>query len=200
MVPDASGGTEPRFTCNVYFQSRTEAFKILTDLASVFRGMMYWIDGQVVGVQDRPKEPIYTFTASNVIEGLFSYESTGQRARVNQIAVTWNDPDQLYKKSTLIVDDIDNITTSGRINPKSIIAFGCTSEGQAARVGKWHLLTDTLETEIVKFETGINAGFIRPGDIINIQDARLNAIEFSGRAAASSTTSTVNLDRSVVLQ
>ena len=80
MVSNSIGGTEPRFTCNAYFQSRAEAFKVLTDLASVFRGMMYWIDGQVVGVQDRPKEPVYTFTAGNVLDGMFSYRGLTQKS------------------------------------------------------------------------------------------------------------------------
>ena len=58
LVDDGNGGLEPRFTCNVYFQSKQEAYKVLKDLASAFRGMMYWIDGQITAVQDRPKEPV----------------------------------------------------------------------------------------------------------------------------------------------
>ena len=79
MVPNGQGGLEPRFTCNVYFQNKQEAYKVLKDLASSFRGMMYWIDGQISPVQDRPKEPVYTFTQGNVIDGMFTYESTGSR-------------------------------------------------------------------------------------------------------------------------
>lgn len=200
MVPDGKGGTEPRFTCNVYFQTKQEAYKVLKDLASTFRGMMYWIDGQITTVQDRPKEPVYTFTQGNVIDGLFSYESTGQRARVNQVNVTWNDPDQFYKQDVTTVDDIDDIAKSGKIMSKDVVAFGCTSEGQATRVGRWHLLTSQFENEIVKFETSINAGFLRPGDLIKIQDAKADSVEFSGRLSTGSTTTSLNLDRSVVLQ
>ena len=200
LVDDGNGGLEPRFTCNVYFTSKQEAYKVLKDLASVFRGMMYWIDGQITAVQDRPKEPVYTFTKGNVIDGMFSYESTGQRARINQVNVTWNNPDELYKQSVLTVDDIDDIANKGRIVSKDVVAFGCTSEGQALRVGRWHLLTDTLETELVKFQTSINAGFLRPGDVINVQDAKLNAVEFSGRTSNGSTTTSIELDRDVILQ
>ena len=200
LVDDGNGGLEPRFTCNVYFTNKQEAYKVLKDLASVFRGMMYWIDGQITAVQDRPKEPVYTFTKGNVIDGIFSYESTGQRARINQVNVTWNNPEELYKQSVLTVDDIDDIANKGRIVAKDVVAFGCTSEGQALRVGRWHLLTDTLETELVKFQTSINAGFLRPGDVINVQDAKLNSVEFSGRTSSGSTTTSIELDRSVILQ
>jgi predicted phage tail protein len=200
MVPNGQGGLEPRFTCNVYFQSKQEAYKVLKDLASSFRGMMYWIDGQISPVQDRPKEPVYTFTQGNVIDGMFTYESTGSRARVNQVNVTWNNPEELYRQSVLTVDDFDSIVEDEKIVSKDVVAFGATSESQALRVGRWHLLTDQLETELVKFQTSINAGFLRPGDIINVQDAKADAIEFSGRVSSSSTTTSINLDRSVTLQ
>lgn len=200
LVSDGKGGLEPRFACNVYISSAQEAYKVLKDLASSFRGMMYWIDGQITAVQDRPKEPVYTFTQGNVIDGLFSYEYTGQRSRINQVNVTWNDPEQLYRQTVVTVDDIDNIVEQNRIISKDVVAFGCTSEGQATRVGRWHLLTDTQETEIVKFQTSINAGFLRPGDWIKIQDAKADNIEFSGRVSTGSTATSIELDREVTLQ
>ena len=33
---------EPRFACNVQVSSQAEAFTVLQDFASIFRGMMYW--------------------------------------------------------------------------------------------------------------------------------------------------------------
>jgi hypothetical protein len=41
LVPDAFGGLEPRFTTNVIIESRQEAYKVLKDLATVFRGIMF---------------------------------------------------------------------------------------------------------------------------------------------------------------
>ena len=85
LVPNGKGGMEPRFSCNVYIKSQAEAYKVLKDLASSFRAMMYWIDGEIVAVQDSPKEPVYSFTTGNVEDGLFEYSYTSQRARPNQI-------------------------------------------------------------------------------------------------------------------
>ena len=42
-VADGKGGTEPRFACNVYLQTRADALQVLQDLASIFRGMAYWL-------------------------------------------------------------------------------------------------------------------------------------------------------------
>ena len=197
LVPDGKGGLEPRFACNVYLSSPEESYKVLKDLSSTFRSMMFWIDGKITPVQDKPKEPVYTFTQGNVEDGLFDYTYTGQRARINQVNVTWNDPEQFYKKAVLSVDDTANMLLQGRIVTKDVVAFGCTSEGQARRVGLWHLATDTRETEIVSFTTSINASFLRPGDIINIQDKHDLGIETSGRVSTGSSASSIYLDRTV---
>ena len=197
IVPDGKGGTEPRFACNVYLNSQEESYKVLKDLASTFRSMMFWIDGKIVAIQDKPKDPVYTFTQGNVENGMFDYTYTGQRARINQVNVSWNDPEQFYAQTVLTIDDTANMISQGRIISKDVVAFGCTSEGQAKRLGAWHLATDTKETEIVSFTTSINASFLRPGDIINVQDRHSVDIESSGRLSTGSTTSSINLDRLV---
>ena len=195
LVDNGKGSEEPRFTCNVYLIGREEAYKVLKDLASVFRGMMYWIDGSITPVQDRPKEPVYTFNSSNVKDGLFSYTYTGSKSRVNQINVRWNNPDEFYKQTILTVEDTGDVAKQGKIVSKDIVAFGCTSEGQARRVAEWQIATLLNETEIVSFVTSINASFLRPGEIINIQDKDNIGIESSGRVAAGSTSTVINLDR-----
>ena len=197
LVPNGRGGQEPRFACNVYLARQEDAYKVLKDLSSTFRSMMYWIDGQIVQVQDRFKEPVYTFSNGNVKDGLFEYTFTGQRARVNQVNVTWSNPEELFKQTVLTIDDTANILTQKRVISKDVVAFGCTSEGQAKRLGKWHMLTDTQETEIVSFSTGVNASFLRPGDHINIQDHYADSIIASGRVSAASNTTSIVLDRDV---
>ncbi|MGR9580636.1 host specificity protein J, partial [Pandoraea sputorum] len=62
LVDDGNGGREPRFTCNCYLQSRADAYKVLQDLATIFRGMAYWANGNVVAVADMPGDPVYSFT------------------------------------------------------------------------------------------------------------------------------------------
>lgn len=41
MVDDGFGGKEPRFTCNVYLQQAADAYRVVQDFASIFRGMGY---------------------------------------------------------------------------------------------------------------------------------------------------------------
>ena len=181
LVNDGKGGKEPRFTANLYLQKATDAYKVLKDMATIFRGMLYWLDGLIVPVIDEEKEPVYNFSKSNVVGGQFVYEGTGSKTRANQYVVTWNNPDSQYKLEPLIVEDRLNIIKTGKIIQEKAVAFGCTSEGQAIRYGKWKLWTAINQTEIVSFETGINASFLTPGDIINVSDSDDFNIPFSGR-------------------
>lgn len=198
LVSDGKGGLEPRFTANLYLKEASEALKVLKDVTSTFRGMMYWLDGEVQFSQNRYQQPVYTFSKANV-SSPFKYTSTKQQFRSNQIRVTWNDPEAMFKQQVEIVEDTNNILETGRIIPKDVVAFGCTSKGQAHRFGKWNLLSEIMETEGVGFATSINAGFLKPGDVILIQDADVDNIRYSGRVSSSSTTDDINIDSAVNL-
>lgn len=201
LVPDGKNGYEPRFTANLYITKAADAYKIIKDVSTIFRSMIYWLDGQVFPVVDQAKDPIYNFSKSNVIEGDFAYESTGSKTRANQVIVSWNNPLNNYEIETLLVEDRQNIIETGRIIAEEAFAMGCTSEGQATRYGRWKLWTAINQTEVVSFTTSINAAFIAPGDIINIQDADRFGVRYSGRIPGSGTlTSTsIPLDSPVTL-
>ncbi len=199
LVSDGQGGTEPRFTCNLYLARAAEALKVLKDVTSVFRGMMFWLNGEIQFSQNRFQSPVYTFSKANVIAGKFAYTSTKSQYRSNQVRVTWNDPDAMYKKAVEIVEDTNNILETGKIVSKDIVAFGCTSKGQAHRFGKWTLLSEIMETEGISFETSYNGGFLKPGDVVNVQDADRDHIRFSGRTSSSNSTTVINVDSAINL-
>ncbi|WP_246883798.1 host specificity protein J [Pseudomonas koreensis] len=190
LVPDGKGGQEPRFTCNVYLQGRADALKVMQDLAGVFRGMSYWGAGQVLAVADMPEDPVYTYTNANVIDGKFGYSGTTRKARFNVALVSWNDPTDFYRAKVEYVDDRDGIVRYG-VQQTEISAFGCTSQGQAQRMGKWALLSAKLETETVTFSTGLDGAIARPGQIIRIADTSRAGRRIGGRIRTASRTSVV---------
>ena len=202
-VDDGSGAgtTEPRYTMNTYLTKATDAFKVLKDMLSNFLSMLYYLDGKIYPVQDSPAGPVYAFSKANVIDGAFSYESTGSKTRVNQVIVKWNDPAHNYQLEPLIVEDRRNIAETGNIISQEAVAYGCTSEGQATRYGQWKLWTAANQQEIVSFSTGINGSYITPGDIILVQDADRYATRYSGRISNTGTRDrdTIPLDSSVTL-
>jgi len=201
LVPDGKGGLEPRFRANLYLTKATEAYKVLKDMATTFRAILYWSEGNILPVIDQERDPIYNFTKGNVIDGNFKYEGTGSKLRSNQVAVTWNNPENDYVAETLLVEDRENIVKTGKIIIEEAVAFGCTSRGQATRYGRWKLWTAINQQEIVTFKTAISGAFIGPGDVINVQDADRYDVSYSGRISNTGTfnATTIPLDRTITL-
>jgi len=199
-VDDGWGNKEARFTCNLYLQSAEEAYKIVSDIASIFRGMLYWQEGMITPVQDAPKDPIMNFSEANVIDGLFSYEGTSRKQRHNVALVTWNNPEDLYKQNVEYVEDAAGIVAANnQIFSTNVRAVGCTSQSQARRIGKWILYTEKHETETVTFKTGMEGAGVRPGDLIKIADPSRAGVRYGGRVASNSTSSLIKLDNATAL-
>jgi len=183
LVSDGKGGLEPRFACNVYIQSQTDAYKVPQDLAGIFRGIAYWVAGNVVAVADMPRDPAYVYTAANVVGGSFKYVGSTRKTRYTVALVSWNDPSDLYKQKVEYVEDADGISRYG-VQKTDISAFGCTSQGQAQRVGQWALLTSRLETETVTFQVGLDGTIAAPGQIVAIADPARAGRRTGGRIRA----------------
>ena len=197
LVDDGFGGQEPRFTCNLYLQSRAEAYKVVQDLAACFRSMVYWASGSLTLAQDAPSDPVALFTQANVIEGQFSYSGSSAKARHTVALVTWNDPADLYAQKVEYVEDQAAIARFGVV-PTEVVAIGCTSRGQAARVGRWLLYSERYESEVVTFQTGVEGAIARPGQVIKVADASRAGVRLGGRVR-SATTSAITLDAAVNL-
>ncbi|WP_368910170.1 TipJ family phage tail tip protein, partial [Proteus penneri] len=181
LVDDGFGNKEPRFTFNAYITSQRKAKEVLDDLASVFRGMPLWDGQQLTCFQDRPSDPVWTYTNSNVIDGKFKYTSTAKSARHNAIEVSWVNPSNGWSEEREFIQDDDLIQRFGGVNVKKVTAFGCTSRGQAHRVGKWILQTEKLEKDSVTFTTGREGINCISGDIIEVADDSFAGVKVGGR-------------------
>ena len=193
LVPDGFGGFEPRFTCNIYLQQQAPAYKVLQDLATVFRGMIYWSSGLIVPTQDSPSEPVAIFTKSNVIDGHFLRSGSSLDTRHSVALVTWNDPANLYKQKVEYVEDAAAIQRYG-IKETQIVAVGCTTRGQANRVGRWTLYSDANDTEMISFKVATDSLNVRPGQVVAIQDPDRAGVRLGGRLLSATTTQVV-IDR-----
>lgn len=183
MVSDGRGGVEPRFTCNCVIQSAADAYKVLQDIASVFRGISYWGPGAVVASADMPSDPVYVYTAANVIDGAFRYVGSERKTRYTVALVSYNDPSNQYKQVVEYVPDDDGIARYGVIKTQ-VTAFGCTSQAQAHRLGRWLLLTSRYESGTVSFKVGMDGVLVGPGQVIAIADPRKAGRRIGGRIRA----------------
>ncbi|NDF55997.1 MAG: hypothetical protein EB145_17740, partial [Proteobacteria bacterium] len=159
----------------------------------MFRGMVYWSGGAITVTQDAPADPVYQFAPSNVVDGEFAYQGSSAKARHTVALVTWNDPEDFYRQKVEYVEDAAGIARYGIVQSE-VVALGCTSRGQAHRVGKWLLYSEQSESEIVTFRTGLEGAVMRPGDVIKVADPVRGGMRLGGRIAAASA-STVTLDQ-----
>ncbi len=197
LVPDGYGTMEPRFTCNLYLQTRESAYRVLQNMASVFRAITYWGGGAVYTVQDRPQDPVAQFTNANVLDGEFNYAGSGRRSRHTVALVSWNDPKDNYRQKIEYVPDNTGIARYG-IQQTEVVAAGCTSRGQAHRLGKWILLSERLEKEVITFTAGLDGSPLYPGAIIRTIDSA-RAGERRGGRALSATATSMQIDAPITL-
>ena len=179
-IDDGYGKKEKRFAINTQIQERADAYQVISDIAAVFRGMVFWAGGMANFTCDMPTDPSMLYTPANVIDGLFSYQGTSRNDRTSVALVTWNDPEQNYKKVVEYVEDAELIEKWG-IRQAELTAFGCTSRAQAIRVGRWILYTNSYESEIIQFSVGLDSALVLPGDVIKIQDPTYAGKRLGGR-------------------
>ena len=183
---------EARFSCNVNIQSSKSAFDLINEIAGIMRCMPIWTAGTITLAQDSPKDSSYLFSLANVTEEGFSYSGSSLKTRHTAIAVSYFNMDTRKMDFELVEDD-DAIDKYGIIT-KQVKAFGCTSRGQAARLGKSILFAEQHESEVVTFATSIDSGVVvRPGAIIEIADPVRSGIRRGGRIK-SATLNTITVD------
>ena len=169
QVDDMTGNntTEARFSTNVVLNTQRDAYSLINDLCSVMRVMPFYSAGVINISQDRPTDPSYIYNLSNVTaEG--DYETVEDTA--------------LQAKYGVVV--------------RNLKGFATTSRGQAARLGKWFLFTQSNEAEICSFKTSIESGtIVRVGTIISVQDPMRAGVRKGGRIKTGVSTTVIIVDR-----
>ncbi|MFA9261797.1 MAG: phage tail protein [Undibacterium sp.] len=170
---------EPRFTFNGTINNRDEAFFVLQQIATTWRGMGYWCLGQVFATADMPADPVKLVSPANVV-GHFEYSGTAMKARHSVAVVTWNDPSDFYRPTPEVVINQSMLNKFGW-REKTLQLRGCTSRGLAHRYGKWALDVEQNETETVTYTASWDHTDVRPGDIIALSDPMKAAVRGGGR-------------------
>lgn len=183
MVSDGAGGTEPRFTCNVFIQSQEDAWQVLNDLAAVFRGITFWGNDQIYVQADVPQDDVdWVYNVSNVIDGLFTYAGGSYKNRYSSCLVSWSDPQNHYSDTVEGVYD-SALVERYDVRQTSLTAIGCTSQSEAHRRGRWVLLSNAKDGT-VSFGVGLDGYIPLPAEIIGVADPFRSSKENGGRISA----------------
>jgi predicted phage tail protein len=168
LVPDNRGGMEPRYLMDVIVQSQVEAFQLVRDVCSAFRGMTFYNGESLSIIVDKPRDPVYLFTADNVVDGVFVRTFPSEKTMYTSCNVMFDDEENQYEQDVEPVFNPDAAMRFGH-NPTSITAIGCTRRTEANRRGRWILQTN-LSATTVSFSTGLEGMIPSCGDVIYVAD------------------------------
>jgi predicted phage tail protein len=194
-VSDGAGGTEPRFTCNVFIQSQQDAYTVLKDIAAVFRGITFWGNNQIFVNADVPQDDVdWVYHCANVVDGLFTYGGGSYKNRYTSCQVSWSDPQNHYSDTVEGVYEPDLVQRYD-VNESKITAIGCTSQSEAHRRGRWAILSNAKDGTI-SFNVGLDGFIPLPAKIIGVADAFRAGKQNGGRISAVSGLN-ITLDRPI---
>ncbi len=189
MVSDGAGGTEPRFTCNVFIQSQQDAYTVLKDIAAIFRGITFWGNSQIFVNADVPQvdsdgnvDVDFVYHAANVIDGLFTYAGGSYKNRYSSCQVSWSDPINHYSDTVEGVYDSDLVQRYD-VREMSLTAIGCTSQSEAHRRGRWAILSNAKDGT-VSFGVGLDGYIPIPAEIIGVADPFRSGKQNGGRISS----------------
>jgi len=171
---------ESRFRCNLYLDKKQDAYNVLNDIAAIFRGMIYWSSGYITASNDQSRDAVMLFTNSNVSDGQFVYSGSAATSRTTAVTVRFNDENDSYKPKVEYLEDPAGLREYGYVE-KEVVALGITSRSQAHRLAKWILYTNQTETDTIQFTTGQEGSYLKPGDVVKIQDKLKNSKRYGGR-------------------
>jgi len=188
-ITGEDGVDKPRFSFNKSFQTPTDAFSLLNQVAESMRASLFVSEGRISLSQDRPADSVYFFSYANVLEGGFGYTGPAQSSRDTIVNVKFFDNEK--REFDLVTVNASEVITNSSLetlygeNIRNLEAVGCTDRDQAKRFGRWHIFTQNNQADIVNFSTNAAAGtLLNPGDVITIQDPMKSNTRVSGRVSS----------------
>lgn len=203
FVSNGAGGVEPRFTFNSGIFQRSDGQDLLRQVAGSFNSFIVWSDSKIALAQDRPVTPVWAFTQANVVvdvdnEGKesphFEYSQVdfGNRYSSANIAfidgTTWEPDVETVKDASLEV--------SLGYKPAEVTAVGCTSRGQAARIGRWEIFNSAYCDQLITFRAARDLLPIEVGDVVEVFDRYEQGQKLGGRIFAVNSSVEFQLDQS----
>jgi len=147
------------------FDQKVTVWEALTRIARCGRAVPYLQSGVVRLVRDEPKTlPVARFTTANIVKGSFKlqYVMPGEET-ADAVTVEFFNP-KTWKPAEVTV----SLPGSTEANPATVNLFGCTSQSQAMREGKYIAAANRYRRRLITFRTEMEGLIPTFGDLIAI--------------------------------
>lgn len=155
-----------RLRLDIVIDSITQVIDIISNIALSFKGFVFFSEGKIKAVIDKPEIVTQMFTMGNIIEGSFKETIKSHKEKYNTIEVTYYDRTNNYKQDIVVVEDIEDIELNG-VKKTSVRVFA-NDEDYAILYGKYILKVSQLIDKTVSFSAAVDAVMCQPGDIIAV--------------------------------
>ena len=141
LVPDGYGGKEPRMTAGIWITEQRSAYEVLNDMSSVFRAIVAWNGMQMLAIQDRPTDPVCTYSQANVIDGKFARQYVPLKSIYTAVEVEYADKNNMYQKAIEYVVDDEMVARYGyNVKKNHCVCLYITRTGAPLReMGACHI-------------------------------------------------------------
>jgi predicted phage tail protein len=196
-VADGESGYEKRFRLDMVLDTSQRVPDLLSTIASVFRGLIFFSEGQIKIKIDKIDSPVQMFNMGNIIADSFQQQWKSLNDIPNMIEVQYLDKTKDYQQEMIAVIDETAIATGVPLRKKQIKVY-TTKTSYALREGRYALKVNKYIDRSIAFKAGIDAIACQPADRIDVAHD-VPQWGFSGRVQGSSTTSVVKLDQTIAI-
>lgn len=186
-LPTGTPIVERRFVLGMSITDNTDAYSLLSSIASSFRGVISYSSGKIRLIVDRPETlPVAIFNETNIEQGSFKLSGIREEDVVTGIDVSYINFVDHFRKETVTLnrEDPSQIDFEKKI---SIDAIGCTRKSQALRLARYILDSNSLLKRKLQFTAFSDASDLEIGDIISVSQQISNtSYGYGGVVALSS--------------
>ena len=199
-VPNGSGGFEARATCDFVFDAdRENIWSAVLRICSIGQASPVKIGNYIRIKIERAAQPVQLFTMANIKTDTFEETFLSLKDRANIFEVQYLNRDTGYGQDVVVLEDPLLITNSEQPRRKTVSGYGVTRSSHAARLARFNRRVNQYVTRTISFEAALEAVTCEPGDVIRFQHD-VPQWGYGGRALIGSTSTTIVLDRSVVIE
>ena len=196
LVPNDSGGTEVRCTCDLVIDTIRDAWEWIFDISQSANLTIFTAGGKFRIRPDRASTSVMMFTPGNTSGLSFGY--TPKKDRINYVEVTYPDSSLNFRQELAPSFDTSVQDTSLYVKEATEV-LPITRRTQALRFGVLRVNTNKLLKRYATWNAPIAAIRCEPSDIVDIAHSQAYWGLYSGLVVSSSVASVV-VDRTVTIE
>lgn len=196
-VSDGAGGYEKRFRLDIVIDSASKLPDLLSQVCATFRAFSFYSNNGFSFRIDMAEDPVQIFGMGNIIKNQFSQSWKSRTDIYNLIEAQINDIETDYKDETVSYADQASLIAGDPIKKKNIRLF-MAHKSYAIREARYALWISKYINRTVNIRCGIDAVVCKAGDVVGVSHD-VPQWGYSGRVITGSTTTSINIDRGLII-